>query len=167
MDRLTEILRLLQHVRRLAECLRDDGVEDDVGAGNGIGGAHHTELELVSGESKGRGAVPVRGVLVEIRQRGDTGIQLRAVDRMGRRARGAELVDDILQLVPDEDRNDGRRRLAGAETVVVSDIGRGHPEQSRMIVHCLHDAGEDKKELHVFVGRISRIQEVDAVICRE
>ena len=54
---------------------RHDGVEHDVRPGNGSDGAQHTELEFVAGEGKGRGTVPVGGILGKLGQNMDADLQ--------------------------------------------------------------------------------------------
>ncbi len=58
-----EVLGVLQLVGELLQLLGHDGVQGDVGAGDGLGGAQHPELELVAGKGHGRGAVAVGVVL--------------------------------------------------------------------------------------------------------
>ncbi len=52
----------------------------------------------------------------------------------------------------------------GAETVVVARNRRGLPQQIRVTVHRLHNAGQHQQELDVLVGSLARIQQIDAVV---
>ncbi len=53
------IRRFFQSVGELIENLGHRCIEHDVGTGDGLAGGHHPELELVSREGEGTGAVPV------------------------------------------------------------------------------------------------------------
>ena len=63
-----EVICLFQNVGELAQLLGHNGVQHHIGAGDGLRGAQHTELELIAGEGKGRGAVAVSGVLGDLRK---------------------------------------------------------------------------------------------------
>ena len=63
-----EVICLFQNVGELAQLLGHDGVQHHIGAGDGLRGAQHTELELIAGKGQGRGAVAVSGVLGYLRQ---------------------------------------------------------------------------------------------------
>ncbi len=164
MNREAEVFRLLQPVCGLFELLRHDGVQCNVGARDGIGGAHHTELELVAGEGKGRGPVPVGHIRIEIRQGVHTGLQVLSLLGVHRVAGTDELLHHILQLCADEAGQDGGRCLVRTETVVIAHIGRRKPQKICMPVHRRQYAGQHQKELDVLMGRVTRVQEVDAVI---
>ena len=85
--------------------------------------ADGAELELVAGEGERAGAVAVAGVARQLGQHRDADLHEAAL--LG--ALGAallELVDDVLELVAQEDRDDRRRRLVGAEAVVVGGAAR-------------------------------------------
>ena len=63
MQRVIKVLGLFQHIRKFAQFLRHDGVQNGIRIGNGLRGTQHTELEFITGEGKGRGTVAVRGIL--------------------------------------------------------------------------------------------------------
>ena len=163
-NRHVEVFRLLQYVAGLGEGLRHNRIEHHIGLRHRIAGADHTELELVAGEGEGRGAVPVRGVLGEIRQGAHAGVQMAALQAVGRLAGADKLRQYILQLLAQVDGNDGGRRLVGSQTVVISHVGRRFPQQGRVAVHCLQHTGQHQKELYVLMGRLARIEKVDAVV---
>jgi len=79
-------------------------------------------------------------------------------------AGAAQLVDYILKLLSQENGYDGRRRLVGSQSVVISHIGGRLPEKVCMDIHCLDDTCQYQKELDVFMRRVTRIQEIGAVI---
>ena len=54
-----EVLRPLQPVGVDPQALGHSGVEHNVGAGDGVGGAHHAELKLIAREGEGGGTVAV------------------------------------------------------------------------------------------------------------
>ena len=65
----------LQLVGKLAEFLGGDGVEHDVGAGDGDGRAQGAEFEFIPRKGEGGGAVAVGGVHVQVGQHVDAGLQ--------------------------------------------------------------------------------------------
>ncbi len=75
-----------------------------------------------------------------------------------------QLLDHILQLLSQEDGNNGRRRFVCAESVIISHIRRALTQQIRMGVHSLDDAGQHQQELNIFVGGFSGIQQVYTVV---
>ena len=57
------------------------------------------------------------------------------------------------------------RRLVGPQSVVISYIGGGLPEEGlRMDIHGLDDTCQYQKELDVLVGRVAWVHEIGAVI---
>ena len=68
LQRGLEVVGLFQNVGELAQLLGHDGVQHHIGAGDGLRGAQHTELEFVTGKGQGRGAVAVCGVLGYLRK---------------------------------------------------------------------------------------------------
>ena len=83
-----------------------------------------------------------------------------------RRRRGAllELLDDVLELRAEEDRHDRRRRLVGAEAMVVAGVGDARPEQVGVDVHAADDRDEERQELGVGVRVVARVEQVLAVV---
>ena len=55
----TQVGGALQLVCKQPQGLGHGGIQHDVGAGDGIAGAQHAELEFIAGKGKGRGAVAV------------------------------------------------------------------------------------------------------------
>ena len=149
----------LQLVGELLELLGHDGVQGDVGPGDGLGGAQHPELELVAGEGHGGGPVPVRGVLA------DGGEHVHA-DLQGLLAGVLVLgaLDDGLhhgvQLVPQEDGEDGGGRLLGAQAVVVAGGGHGGAEEVLVLVHALDEGRQEEEEAGVLAGGGAGLEEV-------
>ena len=62
-----------------------------------------------------------------------------------------------------EDRDDRRRRLVGAEAVLVARRGDAGAQQSGVLVHRLQHGGEEEQEAQVLVRRLARLEQVDAV----
>ena len=62
-----------------------------------------------------------------------------------------------------EDRDDGRGRLVGAETVVVARGGNRGAQQVGVLVDGRHERGEKHQELQVLGGHRARLQQVLAV----
>ena len=159
-------LTVFQAIGKLAQGFRHRAVDHGVRSGDRVVGAYHAELELVAGKGEGRGAVAVGGVAVEARQhiRAEAqtlflGPLVRAVRLDGIQHRG--------QLVPEEHRHDGRRRLVGTEAVVVSGRGRAHPQQPLIFVHGLDDRHQKDQKLRILIGGFPGTQQVYALVRRD
>ena len=153
-------LSAFQPVGELAQALRHRGVEHDVGTRDGVIRPDHPELKLVPRKGKGRGPVAVGGIPVEARQ------HVRAQSQPpGMRALiGGVLLDSLqhgAELVSEEDRDDGRRRLVCAQPVVVAGRGDAQAQQPLIVVHGLDDGHQKQQELCVLIGGLARAQQVD------
>ena len=164
MDGHIEVVRLLQHVTGVGKCLCGNGIQHHIGLCHGITGANHTELKFITGKRKRGSAVPVCSILGKIRQGPHTGVQMAALDAVGRLTRTDKLRQHILQLVAQINRDNRRRSLVGAQTVIISHIGSRLPKQGRMLIHGLQDTGQHQQKLDILMGRFTRIQKIDAVI---
>ena len=126
-----------------------------------LGTAGHTELELVAREGKGARAVAVGVVLDEVRQHVHAEIHGYALGR-GVVVIVDERLHNRAQLVAEEHGHDGRRRLVGAETVVVAGARRRHAQKLLILVDRLNNAGEEYEEAQVLHGVLARIEQVAA-----
>ena len=111
---------------------------------------------------KAKGEVRLRSVVVaaDARQGGQAHLQIglfRLIDL---------LVGDGLhhggQFVAEEHGNDGRRRFAGAEAMVVARRGGGDAQKVLMLVHGVHHRGEEEQKLHVLRRGLARLEQVHA-----
>ena len=66
------------------------------------------------------------------------------------------------QFVAKEHGNDGRRRFAGAEAMVVARRGCGDAQKILMLVHGVHHRGEEEQKLHVLRRGLARLEQVHA-----
>ena len=159
---LGAVLQLgLERLGHPVDGLRGDRVEHRVGEARRHRRAQRPELELVAREGERRGAVAVAAVLGQRRQHRRAQAQ---VARGRGRVAGARLdrVVDPLQLGPEEDREDGRRRLVGAQAVVLAGGGDGGAQQGLVLVHRRHDRGAEEQEEQVLVRRVARLEQVRA-----
>ena len=108
-----EIAGLFQNVCELGKLFRHNGVQHNIRPGNRGFGAQHTELEFVSGKGKGRGSVPIRGILGKPGQNMDADFHFSFVFLT---VVGAVLnsFQDFGELVAQEHGNNSRRRFVGA-----------------------------------------------------
>ena len=164
MDGNIEILCLFQHVRRLAERLSHDRIQNGIRACDGIGRAHHTELELVAGKGKRRSPVPVRCILGKVRQRGNPRFQLPTFQKMRCLSGFYQLPDHVLKLFPKENGYNGRRRFVGSKPVIISHVRRALAEKIRMFIHRLDHTGKHQQKLDIFIGSVAGIQQIYAII---
>ena len=161
--RLIKIRCLLQHIGKLTEALGNRGVQHDVGHGNILRRANHTELELVARKGKGRGAVSVSRILAEGRQRRNAkvhnaGLCILAALTVNDR------VDDLGDVLADKDRNDRRGCFALTQAVIVACVRNRDAKQILIIVHRLDDSGKDQEELDVLGRGLAGIKQIFASI---
>ena len=135
MYRRFKVFLLFQKIRCQLKLLRRNGVQDNVGTGNGIRGSHHTKLKLVSGKGKGRGTISIRIISCHIRKRTHTGIDMLSLFGFCSIACSDELGYHLFQLATQKAGNNSRRRLISPKSMVISHICRRHPKQIRMVVH--------------------------------
>ena len=154
-----EVCGLLQTVGELAQLLSHDGVEHHVGAGDGLGGAQHTEFKLVAGEGQGGGAVAVGGILRDLRHGIHADLQLLLGDVHIRRTLH-DRVQNGRQLVAQEDGDDGGRRLVAAQTVVVAGVGDAAAQHLLILVHTLDERRQKQQELGILTGSAAGLQQV-------
>ncbi len=111
--------RGLELGRDVVERLGDDRVDRHQRAGDRLAGADGAELEAVAGEGERAGAVAVAGVLRQLAaacRRRSSSVPF-AFELLG--AALGDLLEDVGELLAEEDRDDRRRRLVGAEAMVV------------------------------------------------
>ena len=78
-----------------------------------------------------------------------------------------DLLDDVLEHVAQEHRDDRRRGLVGPQPVVVAGVGHGEPEQVAVAGHRHQHGGQEDQELGVLVRAVAGPQEVVAQVVRE
>ena len=77
-----------------------------------------------------------------------------------------ELVHHVLKLIAEEDRDDGRRGLVGAEAVIVAGAGDRDAEQFRILGHGADDRDAEDEELGVVVRVVAGVEQVLAGVGR-
>ena len=161
MERGLKIRHTLQPVGKFLQRFCHGCVEHDVGTGDRIGGAHHTELEFVASEGKGGGPVAVRSVPGEFRQHMNAQLQN---GFLGAAVRGVRLngIQNSGKLVAQKDRDYSRRCFVGAQTVIVAGSGHRQPQQVLIIVHGLNGGAQEQQELGIFVGRLTGFEQIHA-----
>ena len=161
---LFKILCAFQFITGIRESLRCNRIEDNVRSRNGIPGSHHAEFKLIAGKCEGARAIAVSRVFGKIRKRARSCRQFPAPQGAGCLTGPDQLHDQILQLVPEKNGDDGRRSFIRAQAMVISRIRSGFPEQVSMLVYCFQDAGQHQQKLIVLVRRLARVEQVDPVI---
>ena len=91
----------------------------------------------------------------------DADLQLAAgLGRLG--AALLDLLDDVLEHVAQEDRDDRRRGLVGAQAVVVAGVGDGHAQQVAVLGDGADHGHQEDQELGVVVRRVAGLEQVVA-----
>ena len=158
-----EVTGALQLVGELLQLLGHDGIESDVGAGDGLGGAQGPELELIAGEGHGGSAVPVRVVLGDVGQHVHADAQ-RPLAGVGMGGAVDDGVHHRLEIVPQEDGEDGGRRFLSAQAQVVAGEGHRRPQEVLILVHALQKGRQEEEELGVLAGGLAGLEEVFAAV---
>ena len=156
-----EVFGLFQLVGKLLQFLCHDGVQGNIGAGDGLGGAKHPELELIAGEGHGRGSVPIgvvlrngrHGVNADLKGAFALLLELRTVDNG---------LHDGIQIVAKKNGHYSRRGLRRAQTVVVAGEGHRCPEKVLILVHALDKGRQKQQELGVLAGGLAGFEEIFA-----
>ena len=86
---------------------------------------------------------------------------------MGSLAGADELLYHVLQLLAQEYGDNSGRRFVGSQTVVVSNVRCGLTKQVCVGIYGFQDAGQYQQKLNVLMGRGTRIQQVDSVVCSD
>ena len=73
-------------------------------------------------------------------------------------------VQNFIQLITKEHGYDGRRRLAGAKTVIVAGAGHGNAKQILVFIHRLDNGSQEQKELGIFRRRFAGIEQIHTCI---
>ena len=126
MQRGLEILSTFQTVGVNLQRLGNSGVQHHVGAGNGVGGAQHTELKLIAGESEGRCTVTIRGIPRESGKHIHTQFHggLLSAGIGGVALNG---IQNCHQLIAEKNGHNSGRSLVGTQTMIVARSGYGQP----------------------------------------
>ena len=83
---------------------------------------------------------------------------------LGAAVRGVRLngIQNSGKFVAQKDRDHGRRCFVGAQTVIVAGSGNRQPQQVLIIVHGLNGGAQEQQELGIFVGRLTRFEQIHA-----
>ena len=82
--------------------------------------------------------------------------------RVGVALAGGDRLEGLLQLGAEEDRDDRRRRLVGAEPVVLADVGDRGAQQALVLVDRLDHRRAEEEEVDVVGRRVARVEQVGA-----
>ncbi len=127
--------------------------------GHRLARSHRAELEAIAGEGERACAIAIGGVLEELRQQIDTDAHRAGL--LGRMfATTADGVENVRQLIPQEDRDDRRRRLVGTQTMIVGGKGHHGPQQVAVHVHGTNHRGTKDQKLGIILRAIARIEQI-------
>ncbi len=147
----------------LAKHLGHGRVEVGVGGGDGLGRTDHAELEFIAGESERTRTVTIGQVQGQAREARDAQLHAHAAARRA----GLALhdgVQDLAEHAAEEDGDDGRRGLAGAQAVVVAGGGRRRAEEEGVAIDRLDHRGGEEQEARVLARVLAGVEEVHAVV---
>ena len=164
LQRGIEILRarLFKLGADLVKRLGHDGVQYHIRGRGILLRTHGAELELVSGESKRRSPIAIRVAA----RKGGNGVHAQLDHAALVRTAGAalfDLINNVGELFPQKDRNDGGGRLVRAETVIVARRSHGGAQQVGVRVHGFNQRTDHGHELGVFVRIVAGTQPVLSV----
>ena len=151
--------RVLELLGEIVDRLGDDRVQHRVRERQRHARAQRAELELVAGERERARAVAVAAVLGQRRQHGRSEAQ----ERLRRRLRdlaALDRVEHLLELGAEEDRDDRRRRLVGAEPVVLALRRDRRAKQALVLVDGLDHGRAEEQELQVLARRVAGLEQV-------
>ena len=147
------------------EALGHDRIEDRIRARDVGAGADGAELELVPGERERTRPVPVSRFLGKLGKNRHAGLKHTALfASLG----GAffDLLDDVVELVAQEDRDDRRRGLVGAQAVIVVRRPDRHAKHIGILIDRANNRRHEHQELRVLMRRVARIEQVFAHVGR-
>lgn len=75
-----------------------------------------------------------------------------------------ERIHDGIELIAQEDRNDGWRRFIGTKTVIVACRSNRHAQELLVFVDRFDHAGEEHEKTQVVDGIIAGIEQVHVVV---
>ena len=153
-ERFIEIVGLFQNVGEFSQLFGHDGVERNVGTGDGLGRTQHTEFKFVTGESQRRGSVSVSGILGNGGQNVNTDTHV-ALFRIFVVSTFHQGFDNAVQLVAQENGDDGGRCFVGTQAVVIAGIGNSAAQQILIFIHTLNEGCQEQQELCVLVGSLA------------
>ena len=133
------------------------------GPGDREARTHRAELEFVAGKCEGARAVTVAGIAGQPRQHADAHLHVPAL--AGALEVGAlQLIHHVLKLIAQEDRDDGRRGLVGAEPVIVAGARHRDAQKFRVLRHRADDRDAEDEELRVVVRVVAGVEQVLALV---
>ena len=150
---------VFQHIGKFPQLLRHDGVQGDVGPGDGLGGAQHPQLKLVAGEGQGAGAVAVGGIPGDGRQDIHADAE-HALFRLGVVGAVDDGVDDGGKLVAQVDGDNGGRGFAGSQAVIVARGSHGAAQEILVFVHTGDEGCQEHQEPGVLAGSFAGAEQV-------
>ena len=164
-DGLVQVLALgrrrLELVGDRVERIGHRRVQHHVREGDALPRRHGAELELVAGERERAGAVAIARVARQLRQHADAEV-LNAALLGGLGAALLDLLEDVGEHLAEEDRQNRRRRLVRAKTMIVAGAGDAGAQQSLPAIDGAKHGRAEHQELHVVVRRIAGAEQVVA-----
>ncbi len=149
----------LQLGRHVVERLGDCGVQRGDRTADRHPATDGAELEAVAREREGARAVAVARVHRELRQGVDADLQGALALRALRAAR-LDLLEDVVELLAEEDRDDCGRRLVRAEAVIVRRRSDHSAQHAAVLVHGADDGRTEHEKLRVLVRRGAWVEKV-------
>ena len=166
MQGFVKVLRLFQFIGKCAQCIRCNRIEHRIGICNAAGGRRHAEFKLIARKCKRRGTVTVRRITVNYRQRGHADLHVRHLRHIAV-VSGNDVFHNRGQLIAQEHGDDGRRRFAAAQTMIVARHGSTHAQKACMLIHSLHHGRQHQQEHVVALRRLARAEQVVSGVRRQ
>ena len=160
-----QIRSICQLISKFIQLFGNDGVQYDVGAGDGEHAAQHTEFKFIAGEGERRGSVSV-GVILNQSRNGivaylDVAFRVAVVNLVC-----CNSFENCSQLSAKEHGYDSRRSFVSAQTMVIAGTGNRYTQQILIFINSFDDCCQESQEAQVFVRLLAGIQQVQAFFRR-
>ena len=160
-----QIRSICQLIGKFIQLFSNDGVQYNVGAGDGEHAAQHTEFKFIAGEGERRGSVSV-GVILNQSRNGivaylDVAFRIAVVNLVS-----CNSFKNCSQLSAKEHGNDSRRSFVSTQTMVIAGAGNRYTQQILIFINSLDNCCQEGQEAQVFVRLLAGIQQVQAFFRR-
>ena len=158
-----EIDARFELIGKTHQAVCDNRIQNNVRHRDGLARTRHAEFEFIARKGKRRSPVSVCRILCEVGKDLCADGHFRLSVAVGGRVRN-DRAYYFIEFFADKDRDDGRRRLVGTETVIVGGACDGEAHEILMQIESFDDGRKEEKELCVLTRRIAGLEKIDTVV---